>query len=195
MDRRQSKRVSDLRQVIGMKRILTVMLALLTGCCIAVSVPSAPAEASGKNSTDVSELLGNVKEKLSEAVSGMDQETVKEIFDFIQEKVKDGSLKTDAGLKEAIQEGETKFNVTIEEEDARQVVDAMEKLESMGFSGEYVLEKAEELYDRYGAGFVDHMDELAADAIQNAVTNAAGNFFGNLWQSTKSFFKNFLGGL
>lgn len=66
----------------------------------------------------------------------------------------------------------------------------MEKLEDMGFSGEYVMEKAKELYDEHGTGFVDHIDEVVAGAVKDAVAGAASGFFSNLWESTKSFLKN-----
>lgn len=178
-----------------MKKILTILLALLTGCCVAAAASAVTARASEQSNVDIGELLGDAKDKLSEAVADLDNETVKEIFSFVQEKIRDGSLKTENGLEDAIREGEDRFGVTINEEDAKKVVDVMEKLESMGFSGEYVIEKAEELYDEYGADFVDHANEVVADTLQEAVTNAAEGFFSNLWESTKNFFKNLFGGL
>ncbi|MDE6975559.1 MAG: hypothetical protein K2P13_00940 [Lachnospiraceae bacterium] len=66
----------------------------------------------------------------------------------------------------------------------------MKKLEDLGFSGEYVMEKAGELYDEHGVKFVDHIDEVVTGAVKDAVADAAGGFFSNLWESTKSFFKN-----
>ena len=74
------------------------------------------------------------------------------------------------------------------------MVEAMQKLEDMGFSADYVLDKAEKLYDKYGADFVDHTNEIIRGAVENAVKNAAESFFSNLWQSTKNFFGGLLGG-
>ena len=110
------------------------------------------------------------------------------------EKISDGSLDSEEGLKAAIQESEEKFGITIKEADARKVVEAMQKLEDMGFSADYVLDKAEKLYDKYGADFVDHTNEIIRGAVENAVKNAAESFFSNLWQSTKNFFGGLLGG-
>ena len=53
-----------------------------------------------------------------------------------------------------------------------------------------VMEKAKELYDEHGTGFVDHIDEVVAGAVKDAVAGAASGFFSNLWESTKSFLKN-----
>ena len=148
------------------------------------------AKAQETTGTDIGGMLGGVKDKLSEAIAGMDEGTVGEVLNFVKEKVSDGSLKTEDGLTQAIREGEEKFGVTVDRADAQKVVDTMEKLEDMGFSGEYVMEKAKELYDEHGTGFVDHIDEVVAGAVKDAVAGAASGFFSNLWESTKSFLKN-----
>ncbi len=169
------------------------VLTVTAGLCIPVTVRAAEA-GQGTENIDTEELLGDVKDKLSEAVSEMDPKTVKEIFRFASEKISDGSLDTEEGLKAAIQESEEKFGIIIKEADARKVVEAMQKLEDMGFSADYVLDKAETLYDKYGADFVDHTNEIIRGAVENAVKNAAESFFSNLWQSTKNFFGGLFGG-
>ncbi len=166
--------------------MMTVMMCagLLTG---AFGMTAKAQETTG---TDIGGMLGGVKDKLSEAIAGMDEGTVGEVLNFVKEKVSDGSLKTEDGLTQAIREGEEKFGVTVDRADAQKVVDTMEKLEDMGFSGEYVMEKAKELYDEHGTGFVDHIDEVVTGAVKDAVAGAASGFFSNLWESTKSFLKN-----
>lgn len=168
-------------------------LAAMAGLCFPVTARAA-GTAQGTENIDTGELLGDVKDKISEAVSEMDPKTVKEIFQFVSEKISDGSLDSEEGLKVAIQESEEKFGVTIKEADARKVVEAMQKLEDMGFSADYVLNKAESLYDKYGADFVDHTNEIIRGAVENAVKNAAESFFSNLWQSTKNFFSGLFSG-
>lgn len=173
-----------------MKKILTFMAAILIGGFLFSGIAGMNVRAAEKNDVDVSGLLGNVKEELSDALSKMDEETVKGILGFVKEKVADGSLKTDKGLSDAIAEGEKEFGVTIDKADAQKVVDTMEKLEEMGFSGEHIMEKTEELYDKYGADFVEHVDEVVAGAVQEAVADAADSFIKNIWISTKSFVKS-----
>ena len=170
------------------------MALLIAGAGLCVPVTAQAADtAKSTESMDAEELPGDVKEKISDAVAEMDPKTVKEIFQFVSEKLSDGSLDTEDGLKAAIQESEEKFGITIKEADARKVVEAMQKLEDMGFSADYVLNKAESLYDKYGADFVDHTNEIIKGAVENAVKNAAESFFSNLWQSTKNFFSGLLG--
>ena len=178
-----------------MKKIFLWMMTLFLSVSIIINVPYLPVCASEESSIDIDELLGDVGEKLSNALSGMDDETAGEIFEFVKEKVQDGSLKSEDGIKKAISEGEEKFGVDISEADAKRIVETMEKLEDLGFSGEYVIDKAQELYNQYGADFLDHADEVIKGAVQNAVTSAADNFFHNLWESAKNFFKNLFNGL
>lgn len=177
-----------------MKKILTFMAAVLIGGCLFSGILGMNVSAAEKD-VDISSLLGNVKEELSDALSKMDEETVKEILGFVKDKVADGSLKTEKGLTDAIAEGEKEFGVTIDKADAQKVVDTMEKLEELGFSGEYIMEKTEELYDKYGADFVDHVDEVAAGAVQEAVAEAAGGFFKSIWDSTRTFVKSLFSGV
>ena len=173
-----------------MKRILTVMMTVMMCAGLMAGAFGMTAKAQETTGTDIGGMLGGVKDKLSEAIAGMDEGTVGEVLNFVKEKVSDGSLKTEDGLTQAIREGEEKFGVTVDRADAQKVVDTMEKLEDMGFSGEYVMEKAKELYDEHGTGFVDHIDEVVAGAVKDAVAGAASGFFSNLWESTKSFLKN-----
>lgn len=173
-----------------MKRILTVMMTVMMCAGLLAGAFGMTAKAQETTGTDIGGMLGGVKDKLSEAIAGMDEGTVGEVLNFVKEKVSDGSLKTEDGLTQAIREGEEKFGVTVDREDAQKVVDTMEKLEDMGFSGEYVMEKAKELYDEHGTGFVDHIDEVVTGAVKDAVAGAASGFFSNLWESTKSFLKN-----
>lgn len=180
---------------MDMKKNLLWIPALLLSSTIIINAPFLQVNASENNSINIEELLGDVGGKLSDALSGMDDETAGEIFEFVKEKVQDGSLESEDGIREAISEGKEKFGVDISEADARKVVETMEKLEDLGFSGEYIVDEAEELYDKYGADFVQHADEAIKGAVQNAAANAVDNFFRNLWESAKNFFKNLFAGL
>ena len=93
-------------------------------------------------------------------------------------------------IKNAIKEGEEKFDVEIDEADAKKLVETMEKLEDMGFSIEYVVQKADSLYQEHGADFVEHVDEVVTGAVKDAASNVANSFFEGLKTSVKSFFQN-----
>lgn len=135
-------------------------------------------------------VLGQIKQELKEALEEVDEETIKEIFSFMKDKVKEGELTSSEDILAAVEEGEEKFGVKMDEEDAKKLVETMEKLENMGFSMEYVVEKADALYDSYGADFVEHIDELVTGAVKNAASSVANGFFQGLKKSVKSFFQN-----
>ena len=82
-----------------MKKIFLWMMTLFLSVSIIINVPYLPVCASEESSIDIDELLGDVGEKLSNALSGMDDETAGEIFEFVKEKVQDGSLKSEDGRK------------------------------------------------------------------------------------------------
>lgn len=161
-----------------------IILSLLL-CFIVMLSFSVKAYAS---ESDASSVVDQIKQQLSDAFDKMDQETAVEVFAFLKDQVSEGNLTSDEGIQKAISQGEEKFGVELDEADARALVDTMEKLENMGFSAEYVVEKAESLYGEYGADFVDHTDELVKGAVKNAAQNVVGSFWNNLKKSVKGFF-------
>lgn len=174
-----------------MKKRLIAMGLILMFCIQASAIEVQAAE---DTEVDLAEMFSGVKEQMEEALEQMDTQTAEEIFDFVKEKISDGSLKTEEGLEKAIEEGEEKFDVTIDKATAQTVVDTMEKLEAMGFSGEELVEKAKGLYEQHGADFVDHANEAITEAVEDAVTDAVSGFFENLWKDTKNFFSNLIKG-
>ena len=183
------------KNLCGVKTVALFSVMAALALAMYVSLPVRAAEKEEEEMSDIEDLLSGIEEKVSDALSDMDKETVEEIFDFLKEKVSDGSLDTQEGIESAIEEGETQFGITIDESDAQKIVDVMEKLEDIGFSGEDIIEKAEELYDTYGADFVAHANEAFAEAVEEAVTGAVKGFFENLWEgvqnSVQNFFKKF----
>ncbi len=166
--------------------ILCMTTMTFTGAFATAYMTAYAAETTVDEQPDIESLLSDVEEKVSEALSQIDEEKVSEIFNFVKEKVSDGSLKSEEGIKAAIAEGEETFDVTIDESVARQIVDAMEKLEDMGFSGEEIVSKAQNLYDTYGADFLAHANEAFTEVVEEAVENAVTSFFSNLWEDIKT---------
>lgn len=172
-----------------MKKKLLALLMVLAAVFLLVPVSSAHASGEPSN-VDASDVLTQIKQQLSAAFEEMDQETAEEVFSFLKDKLQEEDYASEEGLQSIIREGKDKFGVEVNKEDARKLVDAMEKLEDMGFSVEYMIEKTESLYQEYGADFVDHVDEVVTGAVKNAATNAVDSFFGNLKKSVRDFFSN-----
>ena len=165
------------------KIIAAVLLVFLTAGTI-------PGQAYASDAKPDQGIVDQIKEQLADAFENMDQETADQVFDFLKDQAKEGNLSSGTGIQEAIQEGQEKFGVEISEADAKTLVNTMEKLEDMGFSAEYVVEKAGNLYEEYGMDFADHADELVKGAVKNAASNAVNSFWQNLKDSVKNFFTN-----
>lgn len=166
------------------KKIMTAALLVL------LTAGAVPVGANASEANPDQGIMDQIKEQLSDAFDNMDKETADQVFDFLKDQAKEGNLSSGTGIKEAIEKGQEKFGVEISEADAKTLVNTMEKLEDMGFSAEYVVEKAGSLYEEYGTDFVDHTDELVKGAVKNAASNAVGSFWQNLKNSVKSFFSN-----
>ena len=85
-----------------MKRKIAVLLAM---CILAFSgtgrLTVRASETVDTGSLDIPEMLGEAGERLKEAFSGIESDKAMEIFDFVEEKLQDGSLKTKDGLSAA----------------------------------------------------------------------------------------------
>ncbi len=163
---------------------------ILPGLLMMLLVLGMPVYAAGTSEAESGDVIGQVKQQLSEIFENVDEQTAGEVFSFLKEKISEGNLSSEEGLSKAIREGKEKFGVEIAKADAKALVETMDKLEDMGFSAEYVLDKTESLYQEYGADFVEHVDEVVTGAVKNAASNAVGSFFDNLKESVKSFFTN-----
>lgn len=170
-----------------MLKKFSALLAVCMALFLAVPGNVSAAEADGGGAADIME---QVKRQLSAVFEEVDEETANEVFSFLKEQVQEGNLSTQEGIQNAIEEGEGKFGVTISKEEAGELVAAMEKLEDLGFSPEYIIDKTQGLYQEYGNGFVEHVDEVVTGAVKNAASNAVSSFFTNLKNSVKNFFSN-----
>lgn len=169
-----------------MKKKIVAILTVLAMMFLAIPMSAAASEAS--SGEDAADIINQIKQQLEAVFEDIDQETASEAFSFLKEKIAEGNLTTEEGLSSAIAEGKEKFGVEVSKEDARKLVDAMEKLEDMGFSAEYLIDKTEGLYEEYGAEFINHVDEIVTGAVKNAVSSAISSFFENLASSVKEFF-------
>ena len=171
-----------------MRRILAMLLTVfLITAMLPLRTYAAGVDLS---QTEATEIIEQIKGQLSEAFEDLDKETVGEIFSFVKEKISEGALTSEEGLQRAIEEGEEKFGIEVNPEAARQVVDTMEKLEELGFSSEMLIDRTADLYQQYGADFVEHADEVVKDAVKGAVKKVANSFWDGLKDAVADFFRN-----
>ena len=125
--------------------------------------------------------------ELSQAVKNISSQDIEGLIAYIKEKVAAGELNTEADIRAAIQEGESRFGVTLETSAVNQIVSLMNKLKSMGLDSSYLISQAEKLYQQYGTDIVNHAEEAISQAVSQAATQAAGS----LWENIKGAFQNF----
>lgn len=170
------------------KFIFSVFLFVLGIAAIAFVMLVGKTYVTDKESRQITvlEAASQVKDSLEFVKTDMDSKKASQIADFVKEKANDGSLKSMDGVKAAIKEGADELNLSISDETASQVVDALGSLERMGFSTEELAIKTSDLYTRYGSEFMDHMEE----AFVEAAKDAAGNTAENIWHSVEETVEN-----
>lgn len=90
-------------------------------------------------------------------------------------------LSDEDSIRRAIDEGEQEFGLSLTEENKERVVGFMRTLDTMETGAGDFVERAKQMYQKYGTEFV----EQANDAINGAVKNAAGN-------AVRSFFESLI---
>jgi uncharacterized protein YpuA (DUF1002 family) len=142
------------------------------------------ASAASFDTSGLTAQFAEYQDRFKEFFGKLDEKTMTEAFDFLQKKASDGSLETEAGTRDAIDEGRKKFDVQISEKDLEKMIELIITLEEMGFDSEKIIEDAKALYEAYGADFVDHTEELVTEAIKSSwstiVMNAISRFFQSL---------------
>jgi uncharacterized protein YpuA (DUF1002 family) len=129
------------------------------------------------------DFLADYQEQFKELFSGVDEDTISDVFDFLQEKIAEGSLKSESGIEDAIKEGKEKLGIDgeLSEEYIKSMIELATTLENMGFNSEKIIEKAREMYEEYGIDFIDHTEELIYEAVKasigNIIKNAIIEFF------------------
>lgn len=118
---------------------------------------------------------------------GADAETIEALFAFVKAKVAGGDIKTDADIEAVIAEGEEKFNVQLTQDEKQQIIDVMKKIQALGLDPKMLVEQAEDLYNKFGTDFLNHIDagEVAKVAGKNVfekITGAIKRFFGGLFK-------------
>jgi len=129
----------------------------------------------------IPEEITEFRDGVSKVIKDTDKDTLDSVMEFVKEKSDSGMLSSKEGIREAIEEAETQFGTAVSEDTKEKIATSLSELENLGFSSEFVVSKTEELYDRYGSEFVDHMEEAFVDAAKEAASNAAQN----VWDNTK----------
>lgn len=149
-----------------------------------------------KSEETISSLIGSVEDLIKK----LKPEDVKKLINFIDKQLQDGKWASEEDIEEVISQGEKEFNVTLTEEEKKQILSVVSKIKELGIEPEYLLEKSEEIYEKYGKELKDETVDLMTetgkeilketkDKIKEEVSKSFTDYFSNMVQSVKSFFK------
>ncbi len=130
--------------------------------------------------------------ELAESIKDVDSEEVESLIAWLKGKIAGGELDigNEASVKEAIEEGEEIFGVSLTDEEKNQIVSLLKKLDSLGLDADYLMDQAQKLYDKYGLNLVENANDAINEAVGNAFTTAVENFFQGIKTSISNFFKS-----
>ena len=120
------------------------------------------------------------------AMQDADSQDIEELIAFVKAKVAAGGLDSDDQIRSAIEEGEDKFGVTLTEDEIKQMIAIMQKINQLGLDPNVLVSQAEDLYSKFGKDFLKNLD---TDAIAKEVAkSAASGFFAKIGDAIKGFF-------
>lgn len=131
--------------------------------------------------------------ELAESIQGdIDSEDVEALIAWLKSKIASGDLDTgdEDSVRQVIEEGENNFGISLSDKEKQEIIALLKKLDSLGLNAEYLIEQAQKLYDKYGTDLVENANEAINEAVGNAITSAAKNFFWDIKTSVTNFFKN-----
>lgn len=108
-------------------------------------------------------------------------EEVEALIAYIKAKLAAGELENEEDIRKAIEEGEQKFGVALEESEEQQVVDFMLKIKELGLDPNMLLDQAADLYSQFG-------DELLNKAQDESFLSGLGGIVDSIVGFFKGFF-------
>ena len=148
--------------------------------------------------TALDELIttGELAESIKSLQGNVSSEEVEALIAWLKGKIANGELDTgdEDSVRNAIAEGEQTFGITLTEEEKQEIVSLLKKLDSLGLDADYLIEQAQQLYEKYGLGIVENANEAINEAVESAVETAAKNFVQEVKESITGFFKDLFSG-
>ena len=128
-------------------------------------------------------------------VEDVNPEDAKKIINFIGEKIEEGKWESEKGVEEAIAEGEKEFGATLTEEQKNMILSVVSKIKKLGIKPEYIVEQAEEIYEKYGEDLKNEISEKGKEIaeetqnkIKEEVNRSLTDYFSDMVSNVKSFF-------
>ncbi len=129
---------------------------------------------------------------ISEQLENVSNEDVESMIAWLKSMIATGKLDTsdETSIRNTIKQGEDQFGVKLTEAEKNQIVTLLKKLDSLGLNGTYLIDQAQNLYQKYGSDIVNQAQNVIDDAVSDAVSTATKSFFTSIKDSFTGFFTN-----
>ena len=141
------------------------------------------------------ESISSLKDSVNQLIEEINPEDAKKILEFVSEKIEEGKWESEKGVEEAIAEGEKEFGVTLTEEQKNMILSVVSKIKKLGIKPEYVMEQAEEIYEKYGEELKKDVSEKGKEIVEETqnkikeeVNKSLTDYFSDMVNNVKSFF-------
>lgn len=131
--------------------------------------------------------------ELSESMQGdVSSDDVEALIAWLKNKIasKELDLGNEESIRETIAEGESIFGITLSEDEKTQIIELLKKLDSVGLNADYLIEQAQDLYEKYGIVIVENANEAINEAVGGAIKSAVKDFLQSISDAVSGFFKN-----
>ena len=109
-------------------------------------------------------------------------EEVEALIAYIKAKLAAGELENEDDIRKAINEGEEKFGVALEDSEEQQIVDFMLKIKKLGLDPNMLLDQAADLYDKFGDELLNKATEEDFFSGLDKIMDSIAGFFKGLFQ-------------
>lgn len=131
--------------------------------------------------------------ELAESIQGdIGSDEVEALIAWLKNKIasKELDLGNEESIRETIAEGESIFGITLSEDEKKQIIELLKKIDSVGLNADYLIEQAQDLYEKYGIAIVENANEAINEAVGGAIKSAVKDFFQSISDAVSGFFKN-----
>ena len=90
------------------------------------------------------------------AADSLYSDEIEELIAYIKAKLAAGELDGEEEIKAAIEEGETKFGVSLTDAEKEKIIGVMDKINKLGLDPETLLNQAKDLYAKYGNDLLEN---------------------------------------
>ncbi len=132
--------------------------------------------------------------------SSISVEDYKDIISELKEELKEGNLDSEEDIRNAIHEAEDKYGVDVPDADEQKAVEIMDTVKDLGVDNEKLAEVVDDVYDNIAdktfESASEAMDEIqkqvvesAKEAVVDSVKKTMADYFKDLWERIKEFFR------